>query len=74
MDLPRWILTDDILFFNKSKGIKLLNKSYIHNNRFMFWSDPYTCYWYYKIKNEILLNCRSIVEIREDKLKELGIK
>jgi hypothetical protein len=52
--------------------IKLI-KDYIHTRSAPFF-DPYTQYWYKKIKKEILLNTRTIAQIREDKLKQLNIK
>ena len=63
---------DEILYFKGNETIKLTN-GYIHKN-FMPFFDPYTQYWHKKIKNEILLNSRSIAQIREDKLNQLKIK
>ena len=59
---------DEILYFKEGGSIKLIN-DYIHTRTVLF--DPYTQYWYKKIKKEILLNTRTIAEIREDKLKQL---
>lgn len=73
MDQPTWKIDDEeILYFKGNETIKLTN-GYIHKN-FMPFFDPYTQYWYKKIKNEILLNSRSIAQIREDKLNQLKIK
>jgi hypothetical protein len=79
MNLPIWQFNDDeILYFKQDETIKL--KSYIQNGRqgyihkdFMPFFDPYTQYWHWKIKKEMLLHTRSIAEIREDKLKQLKI-
>ena len=72
IDLPWWQVCDnEILFFNGSKGIKLLTKGYIHKS-VMFWFDPYTKYWYHKIKEQIIANS-SLGNMRDYKLKELGI-
>lgn len=68
----QWQFDDDeILYFKQGGSIKLI-KDYIHTRSGLFF-DPYTLYWYKKIKKEILYNTRTIAEIREDKLKELGI-
>ena len=68
----QWRFDDDeILYFKQGGSIKLI-KDYIHTRSGLFF-DPYTLYWYKKIKKEILYNTRTIAEIREDKLKELGI-
>ena len=69
----QWQFDDDeILYFKQGGDIKLI-KEYIHTRSAPFF-DPYTQYWYKKIKKEILLNTRTIAEIREDKLKQLNIK
>lgn len=60
---------DEILYFKEGGSIKLIN-DYIHTRSGPFF-DPYTMYWHKKIKKEILLNTRTIAEIREDKLKQL---
>lgn len=66
----QWQFDDDeILYFKKGGDIKLI-KDYIHTRSGPFF-DPYTTYWYKKIKKEILYNSRSIEQIREDKLKQL---
>ena len=66
----QWQFDDDeILYFKQGGDIKLI-KEYIHTRSAPFF-DPYTQYWYKKIKKEILLNTRTIAEIREDKLKQL---
>lgn len=73
MDQPTWQFDDEeILYFKGNETIRLTN-GYIHKS-FMPFFDPYTQYWHKKIKNEILLNSRSIAQIREDKLKKLKIK
>jgi hypothetical protein len=61
-----------ILYFKQDETIKLTS-GYIHND-FMPFFDPYTQYWHWKIKKEMLLHTRSIAEIRQDKLKQLNIK
>jgi hypothetical protein len=66
----QWQFDDDeILYFKQGGDIKLI-KEYIHTRSAPFF-DPYTQYWYKKIKKEILLNTRTIAQIREDKLKQL---
>jgi len=73
MDQSKWKIDDEeILYFKDNETIKLTN-GYIHKN-FMPYFDPYTQYWYKKIKKEIVLNTKSIAEIREDKLNQLKIK
>ena len=62
---------DEILYFKDSEGIKLIS-GYIHKNH-MLWMDPYSNYWYKKIKNEIMINS-SIEKMRDYKLKQLKIK
>ena len=77
----QWQFDDDeILYFKQGGDIKLINSNYnlyyvdyIHTKSAPFF-DPYTQYWYKKIKKEILLNTRTIAQIREDKLKQLNIK
>jgi hypothetical protein len=64
--------TETILYFKSDETIKLTN-GYIHKD-FMPFFDPYTQYWHWKIKKEMLLHTRSIAEIRQDKLKQLNIK
>jgi hypothetical protein len=61
-----------VLYFKQDETIKLTN-GYIHKDFIPFF-DPYTQYWHWKIKKEMLLHTRSIAEIREDKLKQLNIK
>jgi hypothetical protein len=77
--------TETILYFKQDETIKLTS-GYIHKDtgillgRFgneaviMPFFDPYTQYWHWKIKKEMLLHTRSIAEIRQDKLKQLNIK
>jgi hypothetical protein len=66
----QWQFDDDeILYFKQGGDIKLI-KEYIHTRSGPFF-DPYTQYWHKKIKKEILLNTRTITQIREDKLKQL---
>ena len=62
---------ETILYFKSDETIKLTS-GYIHKD-FMPFFDPYTQYWHWKIKKEMLLHTRSIAEIREDKLKQLKI-
>jgi hypothetical protein len=62
---------EEILFFKSDETIKLTN-GYIHND-FVPFFDPYTQYWHWKIKKEMLFNSRSKAQIREDKLKQLKI-
>ena len=64
---------ETILYFKSDQAIKLTGGGYIHND-FMPFFDPYTQYWHWKIKKEMLLHTRSIAEIRQDKLKQLNIK
>lgn len=64
-------LDDEILYFKDTEGIKLI-KGYIHKNDF-FWFDPYTVYWYKKIKTQIMINS-SVENMREYKLRQLKIK
>jgi hypothetical protein len=64
--------TKTILYFKSDETIKLTN-GYIHKDFIPFF-DPYTQYWHWKIKKEMLLHTRSIAEIRQDKLKQLNIK
>ena len=64
--------TETILYFKTDETIKLTS-GYIHKD-FMPFFDPYTQYWHWKIKKEMLLHTRSIAEIRQDKLKQLNIK
>lgn len=61
-----------ILYFKQDETIKLTS-GYIHKDPIPFF-DPYTQYWHWKIKKEMLLHTRSIAEIRQDKLKQLNIK
>jgi hypothetical protein len=68
----QWLDDDEIIYFKDNQSIKLANNVYIHRDIISI--DPYTYYWYRKIKKEILLNTRSIAQIREDKLKQLNIK
>lgn len=71
MNVPTWMIDDDneILYFKEEGDIKLI-KEYIHTSSAPFF-DPYTSYWYKKIKKEILYHSRSIEQIREDKLNQL---
>lgn len=62
---------NEILYFKGSEGIKLIS-GYIHKNH-MLCMDPYSNYWYKKIKNEIMINS-SIEKMRDYKLKQLKIK
>ena len=64
--------TKTILYFKTDETIKLTS-GYIHKDFIPFF-DPYTQYWHWKIKKEMLLHTRSIAEIRQDKLKQLNIK
>ena len=79
MDLPNWLnlSCEEILYFKGSESIKLKSYQnghhYIHKD-FVPFFDPYTVYWYWKIKKQMLLHTRSIAEIRQDKLKQLNIK
>ena len=65
-------IDDEILYFKDSQGIKLI-KGYIHKREGMLWIDPYTNYWYNKIKTEIMINS-SVENMREYKLRQLKIK
>ncbi len=61
---------EEIIYFKSSKSIKLTN-GYINRTFIMTLFDPYTKYWHNKIKKEILINSRTLAQIREDKLKQL---
>jgi hypothetical protein len=61
---------EEIIYFKSSKSIKLTN-GFINRTFIMTLFDPYTQYWYKKIKKEILINSRTLAQIREDKLKQL---
>lgn len=63
-------IDEEIIYFEGNKSIKLI-KGYIHNN-FMTWFDPYTNYWYRKIKEQIIVNS-SVGNLRDYKLKQLNI-
>lgn len=67
---------DEILYFKDDdslKGdIKLTNSGYIHVNN-MLWMDPYTMYWYHKIKKQIIINS-SVENMRDNTLSKLGIR
>lgn len=68
--------SQEIIYFKDSTGlkgdIKLANGGYIHRDTVILWSDPYTMYWYFKIKKEILINS-SIENMRDNTLSKLGI-
>ncbi len=68
---------DEILYFKDSTGlkgnIKLTNRGYIHRDTVILWSDPYTIYWYFKIKKEIIINS-SVENMRDSTLSKLGIR
>lgn len=66
------IYDDEILYFKDTGGIKLI-KGYIHKREGMLWMDPYTNYWYNKIKTQIMINS-SVENMREYKLRQLKIK
>ena len=67
-----YIYDDEILYFKDTEGIKL-TKGYIHKREGMLWMDPYTNYWYKKIKTQIMINS-SVENMREYKLRQLKIK
>jgi len=70
--IPKWSITDDeIIYFRGTKSIKL-TKGYIHKTFIPFF-EPYTNYWYHKIKEQIMANS-SIENMRDYKLKQLNIK
>jgi hypothetical protein len=60
---------NEITFFKDGGSIKLVS-SYLHRS-FMLAFDPWSLYWYRKIKKEIMWNSRTLAEIREAKLKRL---
>lgn len=64
--------TETILYFKTDETIKL-TKGYIHKDLMPFF-DPYTKYWHWKIKKEMLFHIRTKAQIRQDKLKQLKIK
>jgi len=69
--IPKWSITDEeIIYFCGTKSIKL-TKGYIHKTFIPFF-DPYTTYWYHKIKEQIMINS-SIENMRDYKLKQLNI-
>lgn len=65
----RYLFTKEIYYEKKSGTIKL-NDGYIFNN-FMTYYDPYTLYWYYKLKKGFLRKTMSLAELREEKLNKL---
>lgn len=67
-----YIYDDEILYFKDTEGIKLI-KGYIHKRGGMLWMDPYTNYWYKKIKTQMMINS-SVENMREYKLRKLKIK
>lgn len=65
----RYLFTKEI-YYDKKDGTIKLNHSYIFNN-FMTYCDPYTLYWYYKLKKGFLRKGMSLAELREEKLNKL---
>lgn len=54
---------EEILYFKEDGTIKLVD-GYIHNNQ-LIWFDPYTLYWYFKIKKLILEQSRlNLIRVR----------
>ncbi len=64
---------NEIIYFGCLNGDIKLIEGYIHKDQTMFWGDPYTMYWYYKIRKEIMINS-SVENIRDNKLIKLGIR
>lgn len=65
----KYLVSDSIYFNIESECIKLIN-DYIHKGRIVIF-DPYSLYWYYKIKNVMMENSKSLQEIRNEKLNEI---
>lgn len=59
--------TKEIILYDDGT-IKLLDGVYLHKS---VGFDPYSLYWFYKIKKEMMFNSMSVVEKRDYKLKQL---
>lgn len=63
---------NEIIYFGCLNGDIKLIEGYIHKDQTMFWVDPYTMYWYYKIRKQIMINS-SVENSRDNTLRKLGI-